>query len=576
MNLKKLLVLVFGILAIQLCTPNLNATEVSSKVIEQGTVRYAPVNPTWEEVLAADPTDIVRFEDETLAAGIATQLEITVETITVQSMATLTDFSLQNAGVTSLSGLEYARNLRHLWVPENNISDLSPLSNLPKLNQLIITENNISDLSPLSSVTSLSYISASNNKISDLTPIANITKLQTLILSNNQISDITPLTNLTNVSFLILYNNNVSDISPLTNLVKMEQLSMPFNNISDITPLENMNKLTYLAISDNNISDISPIADIVTSDIFYWGECINQTIVLPDITVNSADQIEYNLTGLDGSKTTVPLGVPVVGENNFEKNRSLTAPSNFRTSFNIKQKVTYREVIGEDNATIPEEQPLTDEQLIELFNVVSVENKLLSVDQSAVNYTVPGTYDVVFADELDTITTTLTITDVAPQIAVTQDILVIDIKDTITDYITMFGVSATEITDGDLTPNIIIDDSSVDTSKVGVYTIVFSVEDEEGTNVTKPVQLVIESKNEEVKEIVSEVTSEEKNKDIVDTSKTSDNQKSEVTSESTSTAMTVEKKQTLVSTGSNTAVLILFLGAVATAVGVTKKVTVKK
>ncbi|WOO91944.1 DUF5011 domain-containing protein (plasmid) [Mollicutes bacterium LVI A0078] len=58
--------------------------------------------------------------------------------------------------------------------------------------------------------------------------------------------------------------------------------------------------------------------------------------------------------------------------------------------------------------------------------------------------------------------------------------------------------SATEITEGDLTSSISIDDSAVDYSTAGSYDVIFSVQDEEGNEVSKTVTVIIEDDSTEV------------------------------------------------------------------------------
>ena len=102
---------------------------------------------------------------------------------------------LVDKGITNLSGLEYAINVKSISLGNNSISDLTPLSKLNKLDSLQIGMNKISGL--------------------NLSPLANLTNLRFLELNGDGISDITPLGTMSGLAYVFLRANNISDISPL-------------------------------------------------------------------------------------------------------------------------------------------------------------------------------------------------------------------------------------------------------------------------------------------------------------------------------------------------------------------------
>ena len=241
--------------------------------------------------------------------------------ITSAEMASLTRLEAKNAGISDLTGLEYATNLTQLdfgeeWVSgdgyrnSNNISNIAPLSGLINLTQLDLSNNDISDIKPLadltkltsmdlgdnfvsdsdiallSSLINLTHLDLSNNDISDIKPLSGLTNLTSLSLSSNDISDIKPLADLTkltsmdlgdnfvsdsdiallssliNLTRLDLINNDISDIKPLSGLTNLTSLSLSSNNISDIKPLSGLTNLTSLSLSSNDISDIKPLSGL--------------------------------------------------------------------------------------------------------------------------------------------------------------------------------------------------------------------------------------------------------------------------------------------------------------------------
>ena len=187
--------------------PNLgtNVVSVSAAGIE-GMVTFTAV------VEAA-----VDLPDLNLRAAIETVLgKAKGDSITPSEMATLTRLGAPEAGISDLTGLEYATNLTYLDLWKSSVSDISPVAGLTKLTHLGFAANNaISDVSALVGLTNLTALWVNGNSISDISPLAGLTKLTRLGLSSNSISDISALAGLTNLTLLKLDNNSISDLSPL-------------------------------------------------------------------------------------------------------------------------------------------------------------------------------------------------------------------------------------------------------------------------------------------------------------------------------------------------------------------------
>ena len=142
--------------------------------------------------------------------------------LTKEEMQKLTYLDAQNRGVTDITGLEFATNLRELHLGRNPITDLYPLSNLTTLESLHIwaispTMSNL-DLRPLANLINLEALSLERNGISDIRLLARLKKLRLLHLSSNQIEDVGPLSGLTELRTLWLKENPITDLSPLIGL----------------------------------------------------------------------------------------------------------------------------------------------------------------------------------------------------------------------------------------------------------------------------------------------------------------------------------------------------------------------
>ena len=206
----------------------------------------------------------VTIPDTRLRAAIATALgKADGATMTKSEMETLTSLEAQYAGISDLTGLEFATNLTNLRLNKNYITNLWALSGLTNLTHLWLEHNQITDLSPLSDLTNLTYLYLSNNQVADLSPLAGLTNLTLLGLNeNNQITDLSTLADLTNLRYLWLENNNISDISVLSGLTNLTYLYFSNNQITDLSPLSDLTNLTHLYFSNNQITDLSPLSDL--------------------------------------------------------------------------------------------------------------------------------------------------------------------------------------------------------------------------------------------------------------------------------------------------------------------------
>lgn len=245
----------------------------------QNTVQDLAVPSRYSEVI---PNTVIEIPD----ANLRDVIEETLGTaeITTTSIEMLDALKANHLNIRSLDGLQFAVNLRELWISGNPITDLSPLSGcvnlegigawhvpitdlsplagLVKLRWLEFVEGKIVDLTPLSRLLNLRRLYLYTQRISDLSPLASLTNLNKLRLTHNRIVDVSPLSDLRELEFLAIYDNAIRDISALSGLQNLETLRINDNRISDISGLANLQKLTLLDLTDNEISDVTPLSSL--------------------------------------------------------------------------------------------------------------------------------------------------------------------------------------------------------------------------------------------------------------------------------------------------------------------------
>ena len=130
--------------------------------------------------------------------------------LTKDHMRDLDIFIAEGRGISDLTGLEFAINLREANLGDNSITDLRPLANLINLEELGLPENRISDISPLAGLPNLLHLIISNNPISDLSPLAGLPKFRELKARGIWTTDFSPLEGLG----LEIHRDEICEIAP--------------------------------------------------------------------------------------------------------------------------------------------------------------------------------------------------------------------------------------------------------------------------------------------------------------------------------------------------------------------------
>ena len=142
--------------------------------------------------------------------------------LTKERMRSVGYIDIAGKGISDLTGLEFATDLRELDLRDNPITDLRPLANLTMLERLylsdILPSTPTLDLRPLANLINLEELTLENSKVSDISPLARLKKLQILDLSHNDISDLRPLAGLRELKVLRIRGNPIDDLTPLSEL----------------------------------------------------------------------------------------------------------------------------------------------------------------------------------------------------------------------------------------------------------------------------------------------------------------------------------------------------------------------
>ncbi|NCC80338.1 MAG: leucine-rich repeat domain-containing protein [Clostridia bacterium] len=173
------------------------------------------------------------------------QPEMDYSTLPENIRATVRVVQIYQSQLEDITFLDDFKNLLHVTLNTNRITDLSPLTDKTGIETLYFNWNQVEDLSPVATLTGLKRISAYGNKISDLTPLSGLKNLEQIEFYQNMIQDITPLKEIRTLTKIELINNQIEDISPLEEFASFDELRLSGNPITNIEVLDHIDNLDY-------------------------------------------------------------------------------------------------------------------------------------------------------------------------------------------------------------------------------------------------------------------------------------------------------------------------------------------
>ncbi len=257
------------------------------------------------------PDEPLKITDKALKQALADAMNIHDRAITQKDAYTVTELTIQGAGIKDISPLAYFVNLGFLDASWNKIVDVTPLSGLTKLTGLNIRGNQIKDVAPLAGL-KLGYADVAENQIKDISPLSELSSLTSLYVDNNPFTNISALAaiepNLNDKDFIAAVPDSIpdeaivfsdknfekairkllgipkepitqkdawrvtrldfagakirtafKDISPLKYFVNLKNLSMSGNSLTDLSVFADMQSLAMLILDSQKITDVSPL-----------------------------------------------------------------------------------------------------------------------------------------------------------------------------------------------------------------------------------------------------------------------------------------------------------------------------
>lgn len=306
---------------------------VSGEMIFDATTIQGHADEINQDIAVSIPDDNLRNElQKSLGPDVP---------LTKNNLLKIESLNLTYSGVTDLSGLEEAKNLKWLDLTGNAISSLEPLGQVHNLSFLSLRFNktkDIPDLAPLQT-TAIKELNLVGNDYGlepqKMAAISQLTTLETLEMQNNKLTQLSDLSQLTNLRFLGVAGNKLTDVSGVKNMVGLTGLEVNSNQITDFEPISHLTNLERLHVGNNRSSDISSLKTLTKlkkGNFSQMGLSNEQMTVfagmkdMESLAIDFNDQISdlsslsqlTNLTTLDFSKDGVTSLAPLAGLTNLQ------------------------------------------------------------------------------------------------------------------------------------------------------------------------------------------------------------------------------------------------------------------
>ncbi len=397
-------------------------------------------------------------------------------------------------GISDLTGLQCATNLKNLDISHSDLEDVDELILMKNLTDVKINDTKLNDLSGMVGLDgdAIARVNLNDNWIEDVTPLANLggnspRNIQYLELNNNLIKNIDPLGKIRVIQIIKLDDNLITGALPEFSSSNLSQLHIDNNSVDDISSLKNVTWPSFSFSAENNeIYDLSPLAGInITTN---YGENVHNQIAWPPIQeIHSDKPIIYTIYDENGVGHEKNLGVPKEGMNvyNIDWDYGYFQGEAILRYNLVKNEPTIK---GIDDVSIEEGTSFDPLQGVSASDLEDGDlTSKIVVDDSSLDVNVPGDYFITYSvsdsdgnlvteDRKVTVTKKTVPTNGAPVISGADDITIVEGE----EFDDREGVKAIDNEDGDLTDQMKVFSKIPRTLTEGVYDIKYSVEDSDG------------------------------------------------------------------------------------------------
>jgi len=271
----------------------------------------------------------VSIPDPGLNAAIRAALQKPIGPLTESDLLGLPNLSAGGKQISSVEGLETARNLNVLDLDNNSITNFAIGSALTNLTILDLFQNHLTNLTLSNASTRFLVIDAAFNSLARCFLPDGLTNLDTLFLDENALTNFNLPAGLTALTQLDLSGNNLGSLTVRPEMTNLGTAYLFANQLTNLTLPTGLSHLTYIDVAFNQLKNLNLPGGMVNLSVLFAHDNQLTNLAFPaDMTnLESIDLADNQLSTL-----TLPAGLSRL---NFFR-----APNNNLTSLTLPGGLT--------------------------------------------------------------------------------------------------------------------------------------------------------------------------------------------------------------------------------------------
>jgi formylglycine-generating enzyme required for sulfatase activity len=197
----------------------------------------------------------VQIPDPGLNAAIREALEQPNGPLTEQDLLSLINLDASSRDVSSVEGLEAARNLERLFLDSNRLTNFSLPGTLTNLVELNLGSNPLTNCSLPGGLANLATLNIEFCSLIRLTLPTGLTGLTELDLGVNGLTSLAVPADATNLAALSLFFNQLTNMTLPSGLKRLGSLDLDENRLTRLTLPSDLANLESIFLRDNQLSD---------------------------------------------------------------------------------------------------------------------------------------------------------------------------------------------------------------------------------------------------------------------------------------------------------------------------------
>ncbi|CAL6017548.1 Conserved_hypothetical protein [Hexamita inflata] len=203
--------------------------------------------------------------------------------------------SINNCGLTNLSGIEQMNQLQELELLNNAFESIKPLSTLINIKKLTINNSQLTNIIGISQMKQLQYLNIRDNQILSIEPIQGLESLNVVLIDNNFIQD---LDYLIQIGFNWIKPQGIPSNNQFQNYINNMDSKMKVNELiskfegKNILTLELLQDEKYIAFYKPKISNKTLVINNDNIQNFYFVS----KLLIDNLQLNNCMNIKLNKT----------------------------------------------------------------------------------------------------------------------------------------------------------------------------------------------------------------------------------------------------------------------------------------